>query len=261
MDQVGGQRDAAAAGFERSHRRALDVARGRLHVEGELARHVDAVGAGDVDVVGELAHGLWLDGDVLGAALAFLQVERAVVHIRGAVRHLERIGGGGAFDVVHGDVEACLVAERQEARTRRGQCHLVAHDHVFGRVSELAGAPGDRHDADGAIKVRQVEIDARRAVGADGDDARIERDGFLHGWVALQAGSAGVAARAQGSAVGAHAVDQPPVEVTDLQPHAPLGVEPAFGRGRLETRQVEDAEVDGRNRDAGLLAGIEAATS
>ncbi len=69
-------------GLRDSDRRALDVARRRLHVEGEVARDVDAVRPGDVDVVGELADRLGLDGDVLGAALAFLQVERAVVHVR-----------------------------------------------------------------------------------------------------------------------------------------------------------------------------------
>ncbi len=126
-------------------------------------------------------------------------------------------------------------------------------------MPELVGAPGDRHDAHGAVEVGHVEVDLGVAVGVDRDDAGIERDRLLHRRVALQAHvAAGVAARAQCPALGAHAVDETTVEVADLEPHAPLGVEPILGRGRLEARQVEDAEIDGGNRDVRLLAGLEA---
>ena len=60
---------------------------------------------------------------------------------------LELVCGLRAFNVVHGDVEAGLVAERQEARTGRGERHGVADDDVVLPVAELVGAPGNRHHA------------------------------------------------------------------------------------------------------------------
>ena len=47
----------------------------------------------------------------------------------------DRVGAGRAFDVVHGQLEARLVAQREEARAGDRQRHRIAHDHVLGRRS------------------------------------------------------------------------------------------------------------------------------
>ena len=83
--EVGAERDIAA-GLQRGDRRALDVAGRRLHVERQVTLDVDAVGAGDADVVVDEADVGRLHRDVLGAALARLEVEARRVRGRGAVR-------------------------------------------------------------------------------------------------------------------------------------------------------------------------------
>ena len=110
-----------------------------------------------------------------------------------------------------------------------------------------------------AVEVGQLELDLGRAVGADFDDAGEQRQRLLDRRAALHRhAAAAVAAGAQLAALGAHAVDQAAVEVADLGAEPALAEEPAFGLGRLEARQVEDADVDGGNRDARLLAGGQA---
>src|SRR5262249_12264059 len=88
------------------------------------------------------------------------------------------------------------------------------------------------------------------------NDAGVERQGLLDRRASLhrRPGGRAVAARAQRAAFGAHAVDQAAVEVADLAAEPPLAVEPGLGFGRLEARQIEDADVDRGERDARLFA-------
>ena len=71
------------------------------------------------------------------------------------------------------DLQTCLVAERQEARTGRGQRHRIAHDDVSRRVPDFVVAPGHRHDTHGAIEVRHLELGLCGAVSADLHDAGV----------------------------------------------------------------------------------------
>ncbi len=166
------------------------------------------------------------------------------------------VGAGRAFDVVDGKLEAGLIAKRQEARARDGERDGIAHDHVLAGGAELVRAPRHGVEPHGAVEVGHLELDLGRAVGADFDDAgeqrerRLDRRAALHGHAAVAA----VAARAQRAALGAHAVDQAAVDVADLGAEPALAEEPVLRLGRLEAREVEDAEVGGGDRDARLLA-------
>ena len=55
-----------------------------------------------------------------------------------------------------------------------------------------------------------------------------------------------------------HAVDQPAVEVADLDPELALAEVMAVGVGRLEAGQVQDADIDRGDGDIGLGSGGEA---
>ena len=60
------------------------------------------------------------------------------------------------------------------------------------------------------------KLTSARAVGADRDDAGIQRQRLLRRRTALQLGAAGIAAGADLAARALHAVDQLPVEVADF---------------------------------------------
>ena len=84
----------------------------------------------------------------------------------------------------------------------------------------------------------------RRAVGADLDDAGEQRQRLLHRRAAVRAHVAGpIAAGAQRAALGAHAVDQPSVEIAELDAEPALGEESFLRRGRLEARQIQNANI------------------
>jgi hypothetical protein len=140
-------------------------------------------------------------------------------------------------------------------RQRRGEHDRIAHGHVAGCAAELVARPRHRHHPHRSGKFGNVECDFRPAVGADADDAGIERDRRLGRRAALELRAGGVAAAANLAAGRLHAVDELAVEV------AHVGAEPALaeivivGRGRLVVRQVENADIDGGNDEAGLFAG------
>ena len=79
---------------------------------------------------------------------------------------------GGAFDVMEIELQAGFVAECQEARGGGSECNGIADDDIFGGGADAAFGPGDGGQADGAVEVGHVEVDQRRAVIADSDDAR-----------------------------------------------------------------------------------------
>ena len=91
--------------------------------------------------------------------------------------------------------------------------------------------------------------------GADFDDAGMKR--HQHRGRRRRAGRAAtaVAARADGAEHALRRVDQLAVKIAELHAELPLAIEPAIRIGRLEPREVEDAEIDGGDGDIGLLAG------
>ena len=119
----------------------------------------------------------------------------------------------------------------------------------------LSFGPGDRHHARGAGEVRNVEGDLGGAVGADRHDAGIERERLLRRRAALQLGAARVAAGPDLAARALHAVDQLAVEVADFGGEPALAEVVVVRRRRLVVGEVEDADIDGGNHDARLLAG------
>ena len=93
------------------------------------------------------------------------------------------------------------------------------------------------------------------AVGADRDDAGIQRQRLLRRRAALQLGAGGIAAGLELAAGALHAVDQLPVEVADFRGHAALAEIIIVRRRRLVIGQVENADIDRGNDDLGVFAG------
>ena len=185
----------------------------------------------------------------------------------GIARHLHRARGldadgvvaGRALDIVEVETHGALVAVEQEARQRRRQHHGIAHRDVDRGAAELGRGPRHRHDPRGAGEFRNVKTDFGGAVGADRDDARIERQRLLRGRRALQLGAGGIAAGPDLAARALHAVDQLPIEVADFGGQAALAEIVVIRRRRLVVGQIENADIDRGNDDLGVLAGIEPA--
>ena len=265
-DQIGehirGQRQALALG-QRPDRAARQDLRRRLDVERIVPRQRQPVRSLDVDV------------DIGGSGAAGFERQRHRGALlggefhrgRGIARHLDGacdldidgVVAGRAFDVVEVETHGALVAVEQEARQGRGQHHRIAHGDVDRGAAEFGRRPRHRHHPRGAGEFGNVEADLRRTVGADRDDAGIERQRLLRGRAALQFAAGGVAAGFDLAAGALHAVDQLSVEVADLRGQAALAEIVIVRRRRLVVGQVEDADVDGGNDDLGVFAGIEPA--
>ena len=119
-------------------------------------------------------------------------------------------------------------------------------------------APGDDRNPHRAVELRHVEGDRRLAVVADFHRALEECDQFFLGWAALGAHERAVTAGADAADNAGRAVDQPAIDVADFEAQRPLPKIPGFRIGALVVGQVEDADIDGGDRDIGLAARREA---
>jgi len=155
---------------------------------------------------------------------------------------------------VHVEAELHFIAQRQEAWRGNRHRHRVADDQVGLSMSGLVRAPGHRHDAHRAVEAGNIKSDVRSSVAAEFNDAGIERHYGFDCRVALHGHHAAIAAGSELAAIGAHAVDQPAVEIADFKRELRLRVEPRFRRRCFILRQVEDAEIDSRDGDEGVLA-------
>ena len=189
-----------------------------------------------------------LGGELKGCWFIVIELDRAIALDR------DVIVAGRAFDVVEFELHIAAVAGAQETRQRCGQHHRIAHNDVARGFADLVLAPGDRHDAYGACEGRDVEAHLRGAVGADADNAGIERERRLRRWRAGQFGAA-VAARTDRPAHALHAVDQLPIEIADFCGELALTEIILVGRRRLVICEIEDADIDRGDDHMRLLAG------
>ena len=124
-------------------------------------------------------------------------------------------------------------------------------------MADLAAAPSHRHHPHGAVEARNVEIDIRRAIGRNPHDAREEAQRRLGGRRGREGGT-GIAAGAQPALVALHAVDQQAIDIAKLGRQPLLVIVIFLRRRRIVACQVENADIDGGNRDIGFLAGGQA---
>src|SRR5262249_6245874 len=165
-----------------------------------------------------------------------------------------RVGAGNAFHIMQGELEARLVAQREEAWRGNGKCHRITHDHVFGSGADLVTAPRHGREPYRAIEIRQLKFDLRRAVATDLDDTGEESQRRLHRRTAHDRHAPrAIPTGAQGASLGAHTIDQPAIDIADLGAEPALPEEPILWLRGLEARQIEDADVGRRNGDARLL--------
>ena len=194
-----------------------------------------------------------------GAALLGVEpyrLRRGVAgHVDAVALHLDPVVAGLAFDIVDVEMHGAAVAVEQEARQGRRHHHLVADGDVGRGAADLVARPRHRHHAGGAGEVRDVEHDLGGAVGLDRDHARIERQRLLRRRAALQLRRRDIAAAPDLAARALHAVDELAVEIAEFSGKAPLAEIVVVRRRRLVVGEIEDADVDGGNDDARLLAG------
>ena len=205
---------ALADRFDRAPRQNLPR---RAHRQRKTAVERKARRSGDGDVDGAVAGRIRRDRD--GERAALLGAQRQLLR-RGAGERAgrgdrERVIAALAFDIVEIEMQARAVAGQQEPRQRGAEHDRIAHSHVGTGVADLVLAPRHRHDAQRAGEVGDIERDLGGAVGADGDDAGIERQGRPSRRDALQLGAL-VAARTDRAARALHAVDQIAIEVADV---------------------------------------------
>ena len=138
-------------------------------------------------------------------------------------------------------MHGAAIAVEKKARQRRRQHHRVPYGDVTGGAADLVLRPRDRHHPRRAGKIRDVEHDLGGAIGLDGDDTGIERQGLLRGRRALQL-DRGIAAGLDLSACTLHAVDELTVEVADVGGGPALAEVIVVRRRRLVAGQIEDAD-------------------
>ena len=258
-EQIAGEREAFALG-ERLDRAARKNLRRRPHrqfvtaFEDKSARPADAHGhRGAAGAARRQRH----RG---GAALFGIELESLRRHAADDVDafapHLQSIVAGLPCDVVDLEMHGAAIAVEKKARQRRGEHHRVPYGDVTGGAADLVLRPRDRHHPRRAGKIRDVEHDLGGAIGLDGDDTGIERQGLLRGRRALQL-DRGIAAGLDLPARTLHAVDELTVEVADLGGEPALAEIIIVGRRRLVAGQVENADVDRGDDDVRLLAGVE----
>ena len=246
--------------------RAADVVRRRHDLQCHATADLDAIGAIDAHVVDMAAEARGLDRNALSAALVRREGRIALgERRREALRILllgrELVRCVGALDIVHVDGDTGFIAEAQEARCRHGQRERIAHEHIRSGRAELAGAPRDGHEAHCAVEVGHVELGFGRTIRLDFDDAGEQRERLLDGRTAAHGHAAAafaVTARAERSACRAHPVDEAAIEVADFDAETTLGVEVTLRGGRLEAREVQNAHIDGGDREACRFASFKA---
>ena len=249
-DQIVGDR-LAGAGRQRMDRAAIDVGSARRDAERKSLGRGQAR-AGDLEVEGRGSDAGGGDRHRHRGALMRVELHRAgqgvgVGRQRPVNIEVEPVIARFALDIVDVDVHLRAVAEVEEARQRRGDDDGIAHDHRRLRRADLGFRPGDRHHLDRTVEGGNVERDARRAVGADLDDAGKQRQRRLGRQIAFQIAAA-VAADLQRAGDAVHAVDQHAIEIADFDRKLALAEEIAARLRRLVPRQIEDADVDRGDR-------------
>ena len=226
--------------------------------------HDSTVGRGEGDGDGVVAHLIARDRDVQALPLLLGERHGAIEIVRGDAdavsgRDLEAVVAGGARDVVDLDQETRIVAVVEELRDAGRNHHRIADQHVLDGVADAIARPRHRHHPHGAVELRHVERDGGLAFGIDLDDARIEGDELLGRWRRGQTHAAAVAAGPDLAGHAQHTVDEQAVEVADIHAELALAEVPVVRSRRLEIGEVEDADIDGGNRDIGPGARLEIA--
>src|SRR5690606_125043 len=116
--------------------------------------------------------------------------------------------------VVDVETDGRAVTLRKEPRLAGGHHQRIADDDVARSLTDRVFRPCDRHDASGAVELRNVERNLDLAFTIDLNGAGEEGDQLFGGRITLGDQSAAVAAGTDAAEGASRAVDQPAVEVT-----------------------------------------------
>ena len=149
---------------------------------------------------------------------------------------------GAALDIVQVQRRADTVAGRQEARQHQIGHHRITHDQHAVGMAQFVGAPGHRHQAQRAIKIRHIKSDIGHPAGAHLHDAAEQRHGAL-GHHGKRTAAKAVAALLQRTDRALFDADQAAIVIAHQHAQAALA-EIIFGRvRRLEVGKLQDALV------------------
>ncbi|MNI05793.1 hypothetical protein D3C73_587560 [compost metagenome] len=165
------------------------------------------------------------------------------------------IGTGRPIGI--GDVEPqiAVVARREETRQAGSNDDRIADDDILHAVPDAGFRPCDGHHPCRAVELRNIEGDLRLALAVQLHRTGEESDQLFLRRACLQRHAATVTARPQSPGRAERTIDQTAIDIADFQPQTALAEIPVVGRGRLVTGEIENANIDGRNRHIGILIG------
>ncbi|CUI57256.1 Uncharacterised protein [Achromobacter xylosoxidans] len=235
---------------------------GRLHLQHRFAHDVDRLGAAlPVHRQAHQAQAIRAGGAGGEAQRgALLVLER---HGAGAVDDADRIQRlqldrhllVGAAQIGHVQRDGGLVARGDEARRVQLGHDRRRHHHFGVGAAVVVGGERDGHQAQRAVEVGQVQRDVGLALVVELDRTREQIDQLdLLGQALAVAAHGGIAAPLQLALGAVHLLDQLAVHVQQFGRVAVLAEEEVQRIGRAVLVDVEDADVDRRQRHHGLLA-------
>ncbi len=163
---------------------------------------------------------------------------------------------GRAFDIVDEERARGLVVWRQETRQAQVRDDGIAHRQRHRSLTELIGVVGNGHQPQLTDIVGDVEFDRAVAFAVQLHEARIERDRSRRDDRKALATAEIVAAGAEFADRAVLRLDETAVVVADVEAEPALTEEVIGRRRRHEVRELEDALVDGRERQIGVAARI-----
>jgi hypothetical protein len=173
-------------------------------------------------------------------------------------RHVEAHAAGGAGGVDNFKPECRCVARGKEARHRGGDDDRVTDENVLIGLAHGGLGPCDGHQFYRAVEAGQGEFGAGVAIRTNLDRAREVGHQFLGRWGGFELGPACVAAGAHGAHCAVLAIDQAAIDVAYRHAEFLLAEIVAFRVRRSVGGKVEDADIDGSERDEGLFASRDA---
>ncbi|CUJ06680.1 Uncharacterised protein [Achromobacter dolens] len=235
---------------------------GRLHLQHRFTHDVDRLGAALP------VHGQAHQAQAVGARGGGGKAQRGALlvlegHGAGAVDDADRIQRFqldrhllvGAAQVGHVQRDGCLVARGDEARRVQLGHDRRRHHHFGVGAAVVVRGERDGHQTQRAVEVGQIQRDVGLALVVELDRSREQIDQLdLLGQALAVAAHGGVTAPFQLALGAVHFLDQLAVHVQQFGRVAMLAEEKVERIGRAVLVDVEDADVDRRQRHHGLLA-------
>src|SRR5690606_15405381 len=119
----------------------------------------------------------------------------------------------------------------------------IADGEIGGAMAHGTARPGNRHQAQRAVELREVQLDPGGAIGRYLEGPGEEGDRFLGRGTADEPAARGAATAPETACFPQRALYEAAVEVAHFHGKGTLAEIPGLGVGRLVGRKVQDADV------------------